>query len=342
MGALQQFRDEAMAQMQGTMALSIAFIGISNGLFSSLSEMAQTTADKLSAKTGLDIGYLQKWCDAAFSFGLLDEINGQFALTDRGRAFIPDASGTAMPFAVQAMIVAHMAERAASFMKTGERPGEKVLAERVTFLSLFGPMLEAMFSSLFEQQILLGVSVYKEIDLKSGLAVDLGCGNGWYLRKLAHRFGHLRGIGLDGFKENISLATGLAQRDGLAERLTFMTGDIYNFSVSEPVDLIAMNRALHHVWEDKQRVFHIFKDHLKEGGSVVIWEPNWPPKLSDLRDPSKRGMAFQNLAEHIQGNRFLRPEEIAAEFHNIGMKTDIHLFANGNEAVIVGRKVNKR
>ncbi len=341
MSGSQQFRDEAMAQMQGAMSLSIAFIGISNGLFSSLAEMAQAGSEELSAKTGLDSGYLHRWCDAAFSFGLLDEINGKFTLTDRGCAFIPDSLGTAMPFAVQAMLAAHMAERAANFMKTGERPGEKVLAERESFLSLFGPMLEAMFSPLFEQQILPNVPVYKEIDLKSGLAVDLGCGNGWYLRKLAHRFAHLRGIGLDGFKENIGLAARLAQRDGLENRLTFMAGDIYNFSVSEPVDLIAMNRALHHVWEDKQKVFDFFKDHLNDGGAVVIWEPNWPPSRSDLRDQSKRGMAFQNLAEHIQGNHFLRPEEIAAEFHNIGMKTDIHLFANGNEAVIVGRKVNR-
>ena len=33
MSGSQQFRDEAMAQMQGAMSLSIAFIGISNGLF---------------------------------------------------------------------------------------------------------------------------------------------------------------------------------------------------------------------------------------------------------------------------------------------------------------------
>ena len=83
MSGSQQFRDEAMAQMQGAMSLSIAFIGISNGLFSSLAEMAQAGLEELSAKTGLDSGYLHRWCDAAFSFGLLDEINGKFALTDR-------------------------------------------------------------------------------------------------------------------------------------------------------------------------------------------------------------------------------------------------------------------
>lgn len=125
---------------------------------------------------------------------------------------------------------------------------------------------------------------------------------------------------------------------GLSDRLKFMVGDIYNFTVSELVDLIAMNRALHHVWDKKVDVFHILKEHLKTGGSAIIWEPNWPKNRFELRDPMKRGMAFQNLAEHIQGNHFLRPEEIEKEFQHLGMKVEVHLFANGNEAVIVGRK----
>jgi hypothetical protein len=99
-----------------------------------------------------------------------------------------------------------------------------------------------------------------------------------------------------------------------------------------------MNRALHHVWSDRQTIFQIFKKHLKNGGSAVIWEPNWPKRRSDLRDPAKRGMAFQNLAEHIMGNRFLYPEEIEAEFHSAGMETDTYLFANGNDVVVIGRK----
>jgi len=244
-----------------------------------------------------------------------------------------------MPFAVQSVLSAHMSERAATLIKTGERPGEKVLAERESILPLFGPMLEAMFSGVFEQQILPNVPVYRDVDEKGGLAVDLGCGNGWYLRKIIARFPHLRGIGLDGFEENINQATEIAQRDGLSDRLKFIKGDIYHFTVSEPVDLIAMNRALHHVWDKKDDVFLILKEHLKAGGSAVIWEPNWPKNRSDLRDPMKKGMAFQNFAEYIMGNHFLRAEEIEAEFKQVGMKTDVYLFANGNEAVIVGKKV---
>ena len=324
--------------MQGAMALHVAYIGIYNGLFSTIAEMKTANLDELTARTGLNIGYLQRWCDAAFGFGLLDEVDGKLTLADLGKAFISDAIGTAMPFAVQSMISAHMAERAAVLMRSGERPGEKVLAERQSIIALFGPMLEAMFSGIFEEQILPKLPVYKEADEDGGLVVDLGCGNGWYLRRLVRRFSRLRGIGLDDFQENIDHANRLAQRDRVAGRLTFIKGDIYEFSVKKPADLITMNRVLHHVWKDRQKVFKILKERLKTGGSVVIWEPNWPRNRSELRSPAKRGMAFQNLAEHIMGNRFLYPEEIEAEFHSAGMETDTYLFANGNDVVVIGRK----
>jgi len=333
-----EIREQAMAQMQGAMALHVAYIGIYNGLFSTIAEMKTANLDELTARTGLNIGYLQRWCDAAFGFGLLDEVDGKLTLSDPGKAFISDAIGTAMPFAVQSMISAHMAERAAVLMKSGERPGEKVLAERQSIIALFGPMLEAMFSGIFEEQILQKLPVYREADENGGLVVDLGCGNGWYLRRLVLRFPRLRGKGLDDFQENIDHANRLAQRDSVAGRLTFTKGDIYEFSVKKPADLITMNRVLHHVWEDRHKVFKILKERLKTSGSVVIWEPNWPRNRSELRSPAKRGMAFQNLAEHIMGNRFLYPEEIEAEFHNAGMETDTHFFANGNDVVVIGRK----
>ena len=212
-----------------------------------------------------------------------------------------------MPFAVQSALAAHMADRVVGLMKTGERPGEKVLAEKDSVLPWFGPMLEASFGPLFDEQIAPALSVYAEADRRRGLVVDLGSGNGWYLRHLAKRYANLRGIGLDGFTENVEQARALAKRDGVADRLTFHTGDINHFSVDEPAQVIAMNRALHHVWTTRDRVFRILRDHLAPGGAAVIWEPRWPDTRAELRDPSRRGMAFQNLSEHVQGESVPAP-----------------------------------
>jgi trans-aconitate methyltransferase len=243
-----------------------------------------------------------------------------------------------MPFAVGSALGAHMAERAAGLMRTGERPGEDVLAERETILPWFGPMLEAQFGPFFEANIASSLAIFDEVDERGGLVVDLGCGNGWYLRRLAARHSKLRGIGLDGFEENIRAATERAKAEGLSDRLEFRSGDLHRFTVDEPVDLIAMNRALHHVWAEKDNVFRILGEHLAPGGAAVIWEPAWPDAREALRAPAMRPMAFQNLAEHVQGNHFLKPQEIADALSKAGLEPEIHLFAEGREAVVVGRR----
>lgn len=49
-------------------------------------------------------------------------------------------------------------------------------------------------------------------------------------------------------------------------------------------------------------------------------------------------MAFQDLSEQIHGNRFFQPEEIQATFAQTGMTSTVHLFAQGNGAVVVTRR----
>ena len=333
-----ELRQEVMRRAQGALFMDIAYIGVVNHLFTELQTLGQASADELSSKARMDPAYVNRWCDSAYAFELLDEVaSDQFALTELGELFLPDVPGSLMPFAINAVLGAHMAERAAELMPSGERPGEKVLAERKTVLPWFGPMLEGMFGPFLENEIIANVPAYQEVDARQGLAIDLGCGNGWYLRRLAQRLPNLRGIGLDGFDENITQASGLSEQEGTADRISFKVGDINHFAIDEAADLIAMNRALHHVWDQKENVFRIMQAHLKPDGVVIIWEPNWPKDRALLRDPARRGMAFQNLSEHVQGNHFLQPEEIAAEFERVNMQPEIYLFGDEREAVVVGR-----
>lgn len=325
--------------VQGALLLNIAYLGLATGALQALENEGGATVERLAARTGRDPGYLQRWADSAYAFELLDQDrNGAFRLTDVGRRFLPGAQDSFMPAAVQAVLSAHMTERAAELSVTGERPGESVLGERAGLLPWFGPMLEAGFVPLLTREILPGVAEFAEMDRKGGLALDLGCGNGWYLRRLLAQYPNLRGIGLDAIPENIEQAQAAAEGVGLAARLEFRRGDLHYLQVDEPADLIAMNRALHHVWESGTEVFDILHRQLRPGGIAVIWEPNWPADRRQLREPAYRPMAFQNLAEYIQGNHFLRPEEIQAQFEQRGMRTRLYTFAGGREAVVVARR----
>ncbi|HUO53208.1 MAG TPA: class I SAM-dependent methyltransferase [Rhodoblastus sp.] len=330
-----QFR----AMARATQSLGIAYIGVVNGLFAALRGLGAADADKLAGAAAMDAAYVRRWCDAAFAFDFLEAEGDNFRLGEAGEAMIPDAPGTLMPFATQAMLNMHMAERAAELMRSGERPGEKVLAENATLLPWFGPMLEASFSGFFEQTICPAVPVFAEVNARGGLAVDLGCGNGWYLRALARRCGALHGLGIDGFAENIAQAARLAEREGLGERLRFVAGDAHDIRLEAPADLIAMNRALHHVWEaGGEKFIARLRDNLKAGGAAVIWEPDWPANRTVLRAPAFQGLAMQNLGEHVQGNHLLSAEEIAAAFAAQGMAPEIYRFPDVPDTIVVARK----
>lgn len=331
-------RETVMKDVQGAARLAIAYVGVTAGLFEALVGVQQGSAADIAKAAGKDTGYVVRWCDAAYAFEFLDEGQRGFELTDLGRAFLPGSQGTLMPFAVQEVLTTHIAERVVGLMATGERPGESVLAERESVLPWFGPMLEAQFGPLFEKTVMPGLKVYEEAAKAGGLVMDLGCGNGWYLLRLARAFPRLRCLGVDGFEENIRQAQGRALAEGLSDRVRFTVGDIYRFESGEGADIIALNRALHHVWDEKDTVFRILRDHLKPGGSAVIWEPHWPQERAALREPGRRMVAVQNLGEHVQGNHFLRPTEIAEAFTGVGLVPEIFSFADGREAVVVGRR----
>lgn len=330
---LDAFRTQVKQQVGASMALNVAFVGISTGLLEWLGAHGPATAAATATGTTLDVGYITRWFDAAYAFELLDvDAEAQFSLTGKGRAFCPSTPGTVMPMAGIGAMAAHFADRAIGLFATGERPGEVVLGERPALSAIFGPMLEASFGPLFEAHVLpLLRPVYEAIDAKAGLVVDLGCGNGWYLRRLTAAFPNLRGRGVDGFAAVIEQAKARAETD----RLQFDVGDLAN--LDQPADALVMNRALHHVWADRETVLPKLRAALAPGGALIIWEPSWPAEREALRAPNMRGMAFMNLGEHVQGNHFLRPPEIVSALEGIGLEVELHPILGGADVIVVGR-----
>ncbi len=338
MSVTPELRQRVMQQGQAVLALSVAFVGAANDLFASIAAQGVATPASLAAATGLDLGYLERWCDAAFAVEYLDERGLGFALTELGEAFRSDLPGSLWPAAMSPVMGGHVADHAATGMRSGHRPGEGVLVERRILAGLFGPMLEARFGGMFRRSILPSLDVYDRVGADGGLVVDLGCGNGWYLRALAERYPALRGLGLDGLAENIDDARARTAAAGLDGRVGYRLGDLHDLPSDEPVAVFAMNRALHHVWDGRVSLLESMASRLTPGGAVVIWEPCWPDERAALRSPAGRALAWQNLAEHVQGNRFLRPAEIEAVLAEAGLEPETMLFAEGHEAVVIGTK----
>ncbi len=324
---------EFLGFAQGAMTLHLAFVGVSGGLFPHLT--VARTIDELAGVAGADRGYTERWAEAAYAFGLLERHGETYALSERGRRFLPDVAGTLMPLAVQTVLSGHMADHTVTGLRTGARPGEVVLGERENVGRWFGPMLEASFGPLFDAVIRPGVPELAGLPADARV-LDLACGNGWVLRRLAARLPGLTGVGVDGYAPNISDAISASAPFG--DRLSFEVGDVVQHHPPRPYHLAFMHRALHHVWPERAAILARVAEQLQPGGAIVIWEPRWPDAVESLRAPALRPMAFQNLSEHVQGNRFLRPDEVAEALSAAGLSPTVHLFAEGREMVVVGRR----
>lgn len=334
--ALGQKREQLREAALETTTLRLAFIGLTRGLLEFLDEAGPLSSDTLARRTETDREYVARWLDAAYGFDLVDNDGDDFELTELGEAFLPEAPGTLMPLAIQSVLSARMADRLSELLRSGDQPGEKLLGEFENVTPWFGQMLEGKFRPYFREHVLPELEVFEQIDAQSGRVLDLGCGNGWYLRELLTGYGSLSGVGIDSMDENIEAARRASGESGLGGRLEFERADIFEYRPGRAFDAVVLNRTLHHVWDRVDAVFETIEASLADGGRLVAWEPAWPESREALREPERRMLGMRNLAEHAMGNRLLAPEDVRGAFDAHGFETEVHRL-DAIETLFVGR-----
>jgi SAM-dependent methyltransferase len=103
-----------------------------------------------------------------------------------------------------------------------------------------------------------------------GRVLDVGCGTGFLLERLAER--GYSGVGIDLSPESVEHARRRLEEIGAADRLTAMVGSAYE-PPAGPFDLIALTDVLEHL-EDPRACLRALRAVLAPGGLLVISTPN--------------------------------------------------------------------
>ncbi|MDD4931987.1 MAG: class I SAM-dependent methyltransferase [Methylacidiphilaceae bacterium] len=318
-------------------ACLVGFLGIATGIFEFLRRSGALDPEGISGRMGLDPGYVRGFCEAAFAFGYLEEEDGRFCLAPEAGHRRGTKDGSFLASAVDAVLAPSVALRLLPLFRTGDRPGPGALIDP-EILPWFGQFLEEKHLSLFEEQIFPGLPLFAELAQREGLVLDLGCGNGWLLRRLLLRFPAWRGIGIDREAGRIAHGRQAVETASLSERMELVQADLFSWRGSEPAHLILVSRVLHHLWPERKRFFAHLERLARADGCILLWEPCWPEALASLRDPPRRNLSFQNLHEYAQGARLLTSAEVRAGVEEAGWKASVHLFAGGTEMVVLGRR----
>ncbi len=162
---------------------------------------------------------------------------------------------------------------------------------------------------------------------ENGTVLDLGCGSGRLLARLARGRPDARIIGLDLSDPMLELGRELLKREGLASRVELRKGDITAFDdeLPTPVDLVSCNYALHQLPEEglvTRTLEAIRRAREKTGCAVYIFDlarlrhpRTWPAVLSMSKLP---GPAFE--ADAIASERAaFTGSELRAKLERAGL-----------------------
>ncbi len=117
------------------------------------------------------------------------------------------------------------------------------------------------------------------VDLSGADVLDLGCGDGWFARRIADRSGAASVTAMDADADQIrrnkeSDTQGVRFIDGVAEALALPDATI---------DVIVMMKSLHHVPIDRMdAAFGEFARVLRPGGHIYISEPEYAGSFNDI------------------------------------------------------------
>ena len=121
--------------------------------------------------------------------------------------------------------------------------------------------------------------------------LDLGCGNGWVVRKVAKNPLCSRAVGIDGAEKMISNAK------SLSDSTEYILADIDTFQSVEKYDIIHSMEVLYYLDNPKEVIKKISEDWLKDNGRLIIGIDHYYENLESHSWQEKVGTRMLLLKE---------------------------------------------
>jgi 2-polyprenyl-3-methyl-5-hydroxy-6-metoxy-1,4-benzoquinol methylase len=237
-------------------------IGHRVGLFDAMSKRDSATLPDIARSTGMNERYVREWLGAMVTGGVIeiDPETQKFRLPAEHAAFLTRAAG-ADNLAVFAQYIPQLGhvedEIVECFRKGGGVPYEKYPRFHEIMAEDSG---QSVLSSL-ETHVLPLVPAMQEALRKGASLLDVGCGRGAVLRRLASLFPEGRFAGFDLSVEATNYAREEARKQGL-RNIEFVARDLSDFDeTAEPdkFDFVTTFDAVH----DQAKPLNVLKGILK-------------------------------------------------------------------------------
>ena len=242
------FAGRALAALNNGALCLMMSVGHRTGLFDLMSRSPAATSAEIAAQAGLNERYVREWLGAMVTSGVVafDPAAGRFSLPAEHAAFLTRAAA-ADNMAVFAQYIAVLGAVEDDVVECFRRGGGVPYERFVRFHEVMAEDSGQSVLSSLESHILPLVSGLTD-RLANGIRVlDVGCGRGRILNRLAELYPRSRFVGMDLSPAAIGFARGEASERGLTNS-EFVAVDVSNFDETadyESFDLITTFDAVH-------------------------------------------------------------------------------------------------
>jgi SAM-dependent methyltransferase len=281
---LDRFAQSALADVKGTVVLTMAHLGDRLGLFKALAERPWTSVD-LAEHLELNERYVREWLSGMACAEYLDyEVaTGSFS--------IPPEHAEVLARETSPSFLGGLYQEMPALWRVLDKIQGKFAAGGGLSLQDYGPDwwhgMERFTRTWFENFLLqewIPRSSEIQSRLQKGLHVaDIGCGRGRALVKLARAFPLVSGVGYDLGEANLEGARRHAEEEGVGERITFARHDVHA-GLPERYGLITSFDSLHD-FADPAVALRAVHRALDNDGSFLLLEFKVADRLEDNAGP---------------------------------------------------------
>ncbi|NWF70517.1 MAG: class I SAM-dependent methyltransferase [Chloroflexi bacterium] len=306
---------------RGLQTVQVISLGLQTGMLAALDAAEGGLSDgELAEKLSLHPPYVRLWCQTAYAFHVLE-------MSADSRYQIAPKLNTVLLDQEHPRYLGGFAQGFATYLADDFQRYPEAFSKGTVFpFWERGEHFSAWVSGLTHplQRLVVG-KVLPELFgdlLQTGIHVlDVGCGAGRLIFKLAESYPHCRFVGIDADAHGIAIARKESSRLGLSSRVTFRHVRGEQLKFESEFDLALMFEVFHELpVSERASVLTGCYRALRPGGQLFIVDETWPESIEQLRDPAYGMSIMVQFSELVWGNLVATESEQTRLLHDAGFR----------------------